>query len=176
MRRGVPATLFLLGSLRLFGCGALIELINATGGVYGLGVSCVEGVRSARNFDGVHGVFLAVIPLVLLRRRDGRGNKKTLTRCGVVEYHLPIVLRVNVFFHSDSTIARCIILTKSARLPSKSSERACAFWSLRAGRRPEREQFFSRKICDSETHMSASVPLPPKVLPKPLANRGRGLT
>src|SRR3989344_4076139 len=100
--------LFLCLNFRLPRCGtlgrsltgeALIELINATGSIYGLGMACVKGVRSTRYLDVVHGIFLAVIPLVFLCRRDGRGNKKTLPRCGVVEYHLPVVLGVNVLFH-----------------------------------------------------------------------------
>src|SRR3990167_6579332 len=35
------------------------------------------------------------------------------------------------------------------------------FWSLRAGRRTERERFFSRKIRDSKKYMFASAPYQP---------------
>src|SRR3989344_6134313 len=148
--------LFLCLHFRLPCCGtlgrsltgeALIELINATGSVYGLGMACVKRVRSARNFDVVHGIFLVVIPLVRLCRCDGRGNKKTLPRCGVVEYHLPIVLRVNVLFHVERLYHIWHFLSTSS-LPKVTRAGACVFGVSRVAlsREPAGWQFATRTV------------------------------
>ena len=117
---------FLCGLRRSLG-GAGLELLYAACSIYRLRNARVEGVRGARYFNAKNRILFAVVPLVGLRRGNGRGNQKALAGCGIFENDRPIVLRMDVLFHVE---IKYHIVEKHTNVSQNFKRADMAMWNL----------------------------------------------
>src|SRR5690348_15457418 len=93
---------------------ALLELVDASGGIHDLLLAGVERVRLRGNLDLVDRIFLAVLPLDGLVGRDRRAGDESEIAAGVEENDLAVI-GVDAVFHGFRLVGGALELKNWSR-------------------------------------------------------------
>ena len=85
---------------RVFRIGEfLVELINTSGGVDKLHLPGKEGMRLTRDLELDEGIFLPILPFNGIPGRGCGFRQESEITGEILEYHEPVISRMNIFFH-----------------------------------------------------------------------------